>query len=64
MQIFKKGTDSESDPLLLPGHLLVGMKARNATLAMKFANWAVGKSGQSVVTGFKKGGVQLYSGAP
>jgi ABC-type tungstate transport system permease subunit len=64
MQIFKAGTDSEDDPLLLPGHLLVGNKARNVTLAKKFAEWAVSARGQSVVTGFSKGGVQLYSGAP
>jgi ABC-type tungstate transport system permease subunit len=64
MQMFKVGTDSEDDPLLLPGHLLVGNKARNGTLAKRFAEWAMSARGQSVVTGFKKGGVQLYSGAP
>ncbi|XPS71045.1 hypothetical protein M3J09_003231 [Ascochyta lentis] len=60
---FKVGTDSEDDPLLLPGHLLVGRKARNATLAYQFANWATSARGQSVVTGFQKNGKQLYSGA-
>jgi ABC-type tungstate transport system permease subunit len=64
MAMYKVGSDSEDDPLLLPGHLLVGNKARNSTLAKKFAEWAISARGQSVVTGFKKGGVQLYSGAP
>jgi hypothetical protein len=64
MELFKTGTDSEEDPLLLPGHLLVGNKARNSTLAYQFANWAVSASGQRVVTGFQKNGMQLYSGAP
>ncbi|KAH6619913.1 extracellular solute-binding protein family 1 [Boeremia exigua] len=61
---FKIGSDDETDPLLLPGHLLVGNKARNATLAQLFAAWATSARGQSVVTGFKKNGKQLYSGAP
>lgn len=61
---FKTGSDDEKDPLLLPGHLLVGNKARNATLAKGFADWAAGWSGQEVVRGFKKGDVQLYSTAP
>lgn len=64
LEQFKVGTDNENDPLLLPGHLLVGNKARNATLAQQFAAWATGTRGQSVVTGFKKNGKQLYSGAP
>jgi ABC-type tungstate transport system permease subunit len=64
MAMYKVGTDDENDPLLLPGHLLIGNKARNATFARKFAEWAVGGGGQSVVKNFKKGGVQLYSGAP
>jgi ABC-type tungstate transport system permease subunit len=64
MAIYKASTDDEDDPLLNPAHLLIGNKARNATFAKKFAEWAVGASGQSVVTNFKKGGVQLYSGAP
>lgn len=29
-----------------------------------FAGWAVGPHGQAVITGFKKNGQQLYSGAP
>ncbi|KAF1365619.1 hypothetical protein EJ07DRAFT_150133 [Lizonia empirigonia] len=61
---FKAGTDSEDDPLLLPGHLLVGRKARNATLAYQFADWATSARGQGVITGFQKNGKQLYSRAP
>lgn len=61
---FKAGTDSEDDPLLLPGHLLVGRKARNVTLAYQFADWATSSRGQGVITGFRKNGKQLYSGAP
>ena len=64
LEQFKVGTDDEKDPLLLPGHLLVGSKARNATLAYLFAEWATSPRGQSVVTGFQKNGQQLYSGAP
>lgn len=64
LRTFKNGTDNESDPLLLPGHLLVGNKARNATLAQQFAKWATSPRGQDVVTGFKKNDQQLYSGAP
>ncbi|KAF1916716.1 extracellular solute-binding protein family 1 [Ampelomyces quisqualis] len=64
MEKFKVGTDDESDPLILPGHLLIGNKARNATLAKQFADWATSANGQRVVTGFQKNGFQLYSGAP
>ncbi|KAF2113087.1 extracellular solute-binding protein family 1 [Lophiotrema nucula] len=62
--IFKAATDELSDPLLNPGHLLIGKKAQNETLAYEFADWATGCSGQNVVVGFKKNGEQLYSGAP
>lgn len=64
LRAFKNGTNDESDPLLLPGHLLVGNKARNATLAQQFAKWATSPRGQDVVTRFKKNDQQLYSGAP
>jgi ABC-type tungstate transport system permease subunit len=64
LQQFKVGTDDENDPLLLPGHLLVGNRARNATLAQQFANWATNAKGQKMVTGFQKNGTQLYTGAP
>lgn len=64
MEMFKVGSDDKGDPLLLPGHLLVGNKARDATLAQEFARWATSERGQGVVEGFRKDGVQLYSGAP
>ncbi|KAF2034196.1 hypothetical protein EK21DRAFT_97661 [Setomelanomma holmii] len=57
-------TNVSNDSLLLPGHLLIGKKAQNVTLARMFAEWASGPLGQSVVTGYKKNGMQLYSGAP
>ncbi|KAJ8115989.1 hypothetical protein OPT61_g2491 [Boeremia exigua] len=61
LEQFKVGTDDANDPLLLPGHLLVGNKARNATLAQQFAAWATSARGQSVVTGFQKNGKQFIS---
>ncbi|KAH7384012.1 extracellular solute-binding protein family 1 [Pyrenochaeta sp. MPI-SDFR-AT-0127] len=64
VEIYKAATDNEDDPLLNPAHLLVGRKARNQTLAYQFSEWATGPNGQSVITGFKKNGQQLYSGAP
>ncbi|KAF3050795.1 hypothetical protein E8E11_010834 [Didymella keratinophila] len=64
LQQLKVGTDDENDPLLLPGHLLVGNKARNAMLVQQFAKRATSARGQKVVTGFQKNGTQLYSGAP
>jgi hypothetical protein len=45
MEKFKIGTDDESDSLLLPGHLLIEDKARNATLAKQFADWATSANG-------------------
>lgn len=62
--VYKTGTDNKNDPLLLPGHLLVGRKASNLTLAYEFVRWATGPKGQKVVTGLIKNGTQLYSGAP
>ncbi|KAH7018969.1 hypothetical protein EDB80DRAFT_699555 [Ilyonectria destructans] len=62
--IYKAGSDKADDLLLNPAHLLVGKKAPNAKEATKFAKWLVSKKGQAVVTGFKKEGEQLYSGAP
>ncbi|KAK2799353.1 hypothetical protein FQN50_008512 [Emmonsiellopsis sp. PD_5] len=59
--IYKKGTDSTDDPLLMPAHLLV---SDESPLARKFAKWLISKDGQEVVTGFKKGVEQVYSGAP
>lgn len=60
-RIYKKGSDEEDDPLLLPGHLLVGKKARDVLLAREFAEWCVGEMGQEVVRRFGRG---MYSPAP
>ncbi|KAJ7643922.1 extracellular solute-binding protein family 1 [Roridomyces roridus] len=62
--IYKASTDEADDQLLNPAHLLVGLKAQNSTLAYQFAEWAVGRNGQGVITGFQKNGQQLYTGAP
>ena len=62
--IYKAATDIASDPLLYSAHLLIGTKAANPDMAVKFAQWIVGPRGQAVITGFKKNGQQLYSGAP
>lgn len=62
--IYKASTDDADDPLLNPAHLLVGEKAPNPETAKTFAEWLVSKRGQDVITGFKKNGQQLYSGAP
>ena len=62
--IYKAASDDASDPLLNPAHLLIGTKASNGDMALKFAQWAIGPKGQAVITGFKKNGQQLYSGAP
>jgi ABC-type tungstate transport system permease subunit len=56
LQQFKFGTSDENDTLLLPGHLLVGNRARNVTLVRQFAKWATSARGQIVVTEFKKDG--------
>ncbi|RPA85271.1 hypothetical protein BJ508DRAFT_322715 [Ascobolus immersus RN42] len=64
VRIYKAGSDEADDPLLLPGHLLVGTKATNKEMAREFAEWVAGPLGQDVVAGFKKGGRQLYSPAP
>jgi ABC-type tungstate transport system permease subunit len=62
--IYKASTDSEDDRLLNTAHLLIGAKATNGEMALNFANWVVSTAGQSVITGFKKNGQQLYTGAP
>ncbi|RAH70313.1 uncharacterized protein BO66DRAFT_451160 [Aspergillus aculeatinus CBS 121060] len=49
--IYKAGTDSSGDPLLNPAHI-------------SFAQWIRSSEGQAVITGFKKNGRQLYTGAP
>ena len=62
--IYKAGGDEADDPLLNPAHLLLGKDARNADTAQSFADWLVSPDGQAVITGFKKNGEQLYTGAP
>lgn len=62
--IYKAGSDKAIDPLLNPAHLLIGAKAPNPDKAVAFAEWLISPRGQRVVTGFKKSGEQLYSGAP
>lgn len=62
--VYKAGSDDADDPLLNPAHLLIGKKAKDMELANKFAKWLVSPAGQAVITGFKKDGEQLYSGAP
>ncbi|KAI5459598.1 hypothetical protein BGZ63DRAFT_388350 [Mariannaea sp. PMI_226] len=62
--IYKAGSDNADDLLLNPAHLLISKNAPNAKEAETFAKWLVSKKGQAVITGFKKDGQQLYSGAP
>ncbi|KAJ5086553.1 hypothetical protein NUU61_007860 [Penicillium alfredii] len=62
--IYKAATDDAADPLLNPAHLLVGKKPKNEKMADKFAGWIVSAEGQKAITGFKKGGHQLYTAAP
>ncbi|KAK2733176.1 hypothetical protein FQN55_003714 [Onygenales sp. PD_40] len=63
--IYKAGGDKDpKDPLLNPAHLIIGAKSKNNETAHDFAEWLVGKDGQKVIKGFKKGEEFLYSGAP
>jgi ABC-type tungstate transport system permease subunit len=62
--IYKAATDDANDLLLNPAHLLVGKKAAHARIANNFATWVTSARGQKVITGFKKNGQQLYTGAP
>ncbi|KAJ5679336.1 hypothetical protein N7462_007580 [Penicillium macrosclerotiorum] len=62
--IYKAATDSASDPLLNPAHILIGKDAKNEKMADQFAQWAISAEGQHVITSFKKNGQQLYTGAP
>ncbi|EKC97609.1 hypothetical protein A1Q2_08068 [Trichosporon asahii var. asahii CBS 8904] len=63
-RIFKAGSDEADDPLLNPARVLVGAKAPNPDRARQFAQWVTGPSAQKAITGFKKNGQQLYTGAP
>ncbi|KAL2816202.1 hypothetical protein BDW59DRAFT_175892 [Aspergillus cavernicola] len=63
--IYKRGTDDVKDLLLMPGHLLVGSKAKDLVLAKEFASWATGLEGQALIKGFtSKTGQVIYSPAP
>lgn len=65
--IYKKGTDSEDDLLLNPGHVLLGSRASpsNVEIAKEFMTWVASKTGgQRVVADFKKNDQVLYSQAP
>lgn len=48
-----KGGENETE-LLLPGHLLVGSKAQNETLARDFVEWVSSEDGQRFITNFHK----------
>ncbi|PGH05554.1 ribosome biogenesis protein BMS1 [Blastomyces parvus] len=61
LTIYKKGTDEEDDPLLMPAHLLV---SDQSPFAKEFAHWLVSQEGQAVVASFKIDGQQVYSAAP
>jgi ABC-type tungstate transport system permease subunit len=52
LTIYKRGTDDVKDLLLMPGHLLVGGKAKDLALANDFAAWAVGSEGQDLIRKF------------
>ncbi|KAF3941563.1 hypothetical protein ABW19_dt0205609 [Dactylella cylindrospora] len=62
--IYKAATDNETDPLLNPSHLLIGTKAEDKNITTLFKDWVIGEEGQKAITGFKKNGEQLYTGAP
>ncbi|KAI9925794.1 hypothetical protein ASPWEDRAFT_29607 [Aspergillus wentii DTO 134E9] len=62
--IYKAATDDAADPLLNPAHMLVGKNAKNLKTADAFAQWVISAEGQRTITGFKKNGQQLYTGAP
>ncbi|KAF8855535.1 putative extracellular tungstate binding protein [Acephala macrosclerotiorum] len=63
LTIYKKGTDSSHDPLLLPAHILVSCKAQNVSIAEEFARWVTSLAGQLVIRNFKKKDQRVYSGA-
>ncbi|KAL4866171.1 hypothetical protein BDV12DRAFT_187589 [Aspergillus spectabilis] len=63
--IYKRGTDDVKDLLLMPGHLLVGSKAKDPALAKDFAAWATGAEGQALIKAFRsKTGEVIYTPAP
>ncbi|KID85174.1 hypothetical protein MGU_07596 [Metarhizium guizhouense ARSEF 977] len=62
--IYKKGSESTYDPLLMPAHLLISSRAKNAGMAKKFADWVTSRAGQGVIEQFRKNGQQVYTPAP
>ncbi|KJK81268.1 hypothetical protein H634G_03287 [Metarhizium anisopliae BRIP 53293] len=62
--IYKKGSESIYDPLLVPAHLLISSRAKNAGMAKKFADWLMSRAGQEVIEQFRKNGQQVYTRAP
>jgi ABC-type tungstate transport system permease subunit len=64
LTIYKKGTNSSNDPLLLPAHILIGFNAKNKEMAQEFAIWVTSEAGQHVIKDFKKKNQHVYSPAP
>ena len=67
LDIFKKGSDDASDPLLNPAHALYGARASTAhgEIGKAFMDWLGSPDGgQNIIRTFSKNGQVLYSGAP
>ncbi|TFK50187.1 hypothetical protein OE88DRAFT_1661802 [Heliocybe sulcata] len=67
LHVYKAGTDDPSDPLLLPGHVLLGGKVDKnyASICGSFMDWVIDEEGgQKVVREFKHKGEIVYSPAP
>ncbi|KAK8929205.1 hypothetical protein VCV18_001867 [Metarhizium anisopliae] len=62
--IYKKGSESTYDPLPMRAHLLISGRAKNASMAKKFADWLMSRAGQEVIEQFCKNGQQVYTPAP
>lgn len=64
VKIYKKGSGSTYDPLLMPSHLLISSRAKNADMAKKFADWLTSRAGQAVIEQLHKSDQQVYTGVP
>ncbi|KAK9443469.1 hypothetical protein VB005_02748 [Metarhizium brunneum] len=62
--IYKKGSESTYDPLLMPAHLLISNRAKNGGMTKKFPDWLTSRAGQEVIEQFRKNGQQVYTPAP
>ncbi|KFG88045.1 putative extracellular tungstate binding protein [Metarhizium anisopliae] len=62
--IYKTGSESTYDPLLMPAHLLTSSRVKDAGMAKKFADWLTSRAGQEVIEQFCKNGQQVYTPAP